>query len=306
MRRVDLKVGFQCNNACRFCVQGDKRKKCPNKSTKEIKKILKEESLDHQGVVFTGGEPTIRKDLVDWVRYAKKTGYKTIQIQSNGRLFSYKNFCEELIDAGANEFSPALHGSKAEIHDWLTRVPGSFEQTTEGIRNLKSLNQYVLTNSVITKKNYKDLPQLARLLIDLKVNQFQFAFIHINQIIINNKKLVNQIIPRHSKVEPYVKKGLQIGIDAGVKVMTEAIPYCFMEGYEKYVAETQIPDTSVFDNDIELDDYTFYRKNKGKSKGPNCKKCKYNKICEGPWKEYPEIFGWEEFRPVLKNDFQKK
>ncbi len=306
MRRIDLKVGFQCNNACRFCVQGDKRKKYPNKSSEEIKEILKKESLDHQGVVFTGGEPTIRKDLVDWVRYAKKVGYKTIQIQSNGRLFAYKKFCKKLINAGANEFSPAIHGSKAEIHDWLTRVPGSFEQTVKGIKNLKSLNQYVLTNSVITKKNYKDLPRLAQLLVGLKVNQFQFAFIHINQIIFDDKKLIDQIIPRHSEIESYVKKGLQVGIDAGIKVMTEAVPYCFMKEYEEYIAEKQIPDTSVFDHDIELADYGLYRKTQGKAKGPNCKKCKYDEVCEGPWKEYPKIFGWTEFQPVIKNNFQKK
>jgi len=300
MKRIDLKIGFQCNNACRFCVQGDKRKKYPNKSSEEIKKILKKESLNHQGVVFTGGEPTIRKGLIDWVKYAKQLGYKIIQIQSNGRLFSYKSFCEKLINAGVNEFSPAIHGSKAEIHDWLTRVPGSFKQVVKGIENLKSLNQYVLTNTVITKTNYKDLPELARLLVGLKVDQFQFAFMHINQIITSDKRLIDEIIPRHLDVEPYVKKGLQIGIDAEIIVMTEAIPYCFMKGYEKYIAEEQIPDTSVFDHDIELADYSLYRKTQGKVKGPNCQKCKYNHVCEGPWKEYPKLFGWEEFRSIFR------
>ena len=297
MKRIDLKVGFQCNNACSFCVQGDKRKKCPNKSSAEIKEILRKEAPDHQGVVFTGGEPTIRKGLIDWVKYAKQLGYKVVQIQSNGRLFSYKAFCEKLVIVGANEFSPAIHGSKAKIHDGLTRVHGSFKQVVRGIENLKSLNQYVLTNTVITKTNYKDLPELARLLVSLKVNQFQFAFMHINQIIANDQKLIKEIVPRYLDVEPYVKKGLQIGIDAGIKVMTEAIPYCFMKGYEEYIAEKQIPDTSVFDHDIELADYGLYRKTQGKAKGPNCRKCEHNNTCEGSWKEYPEIFGWEEFVP---------
>ena len=33
VRRIDVKVGFQCNNRCRFCVQGDKRDECDDKST---------------------------------------------------------------------------------------------------------------------------------------------------------------------------------------------------------------------------------------------------------------------------------
>lgn len=298
MRRIDLKIGFQCNNRCRFCVQGNKREICPNKSDEEVRAILRKEAKNHQGVVFTGGEPTVRKELVEWVKYAKELGYEAIQIQTNGRMFSYKSFCERMIKAGANEFSPAIHASNAKIHNYLTRVSGSFEQTVQGIKNLKSLGQYILTNTVITKPNYKDLPNLAKLLVDLGVGQFQFAFMHINRLIARNQALIKEIVPKHSEVEPYVKKGLQTGIKAGIKVMTEAIPYCFMKGYEQYIAEEVIPYTTVFDNDLELDDYGYYRKTQGKAKGPNCLDCKYYKICEGPWKEYPEIFGWDEFKPI--------
>jgi len=300
MKRVDLKVGFQCNNRCRFCVQGNKREIYPNKADNEVREILKKRAKTHQGVVFTGGEPTIRKELIDWVKYAKKLGCKEIQIQTNGRLFSYKNYCQALIKAGANEFSPAIHGSRAEIHDYLTRAPGSFEQTVQGIKNLTSLGQYVGTNSVITRPNYKDLPNLAKLLVSLKVDQFQFAFMHINTLIAKDPQQTREIVPRHSKVEPYVKKGLQIGIAAGIPVMTEAIPYCFMKNYEGFVVEKIIPDTNVFDADFEVEDYTKYRKTQGKTKGPNCIKCQYFQTCEGPWKEYPEIFGWDEFKPVMK------
>ncbi len=298
MRRIDLKIGFQCNNHCIFCVQGNKRETSPNKSDKEVKDILRKEVKYHEGVVFTGGEPTVRKELVEWVRYAKKIGYKKIQIQTNGRMFAYKNFCERIIVAGANEFAPALHGSNAKIHDSLTQATGSFNQAVQGIKNLKTLGQYVLTNTVITKLNYKDLPKLAKLLVSLRVNQFQFAFIHINQIIARNPDLIKKIIPRHSTAGPYVKKGLDVGIKAGINVMTEAIPYCFMKGYEQYIAEEIIPDTAVFDNNLEIDDYGYYRKNQGKSKGPNCPTCKYYNVCEGPWREYPEIFGWKEFKPI--------
>lgn len=299
MRRIDVKVGFQCNNHCIFCVQGNKRDKYPDKTTKEIKKILKESKNRAEGVVFTGGEPTFRhKELLIWVKYAKELGYKSIQIQTNARMFGYLNYCKAIIKAGATEFSPALHASTARIHDYLTMSSGSWGQTTQGIKNLRSLGQYILTNSVITKLNYKDLPNLAKLFVELKVDQFQFAFIHINQIILNDKNLINEIVPRKSEVMPYVKKGLQVGIDAGIKVMTEAIPYCFMQGYEKYIAERIIPEADVFDADFQIKDYSKYRKMQGKTLGPNCNKCKYYKICEGPWKEYPQIFGWKEFKPI--------
>ena len=300
MKRLDLKVGFQCNNRCIFCVQGDKRFTCKNKTDKEIRSILNKMSKDHDEVVFTGGEPTVRKELLDWVNYAREIGYTNIQIQTNGRMFSYIGFCQALIKAGVTEFSPALHGSSAKVHDSLTQAPGSFAQTTQGIRNLIKLGQHVITNSVITKGNYKDIPKLAQLLVDLKVDQFQFAFIHINEIIANDSNLTKTIVPRYKEAIPYVKKGLDIAAKAGISAMVEATPYCFMKGYEKFVSEQYIPAASVFDDVAVTMDYGAYRKNEGKSKGPLCSSCKMNKICEGPWKEYPQIFGWSEFIPISK------
>ena len=56
----------------------------------------------------------------------------------------------------------------------------------------------------------------------------------------------------------------------------------------------------VIENKFKIEDYKKYRLTQGKTKGPQCKNCLYFSICEGPWREYPEIFGWDEFKPVTK------
>lgn len=301
MTRIDIKLNFSCNNRCVFCVQGDRRYKERDKKTRDVRELLLKAVKKRREVVFTGGEVTTREDLPELVSYARKIGFKEVQLQTNGRRFFYEDYCKKLIDAGVTYFGLALHGPTAEIHDSLTRARGSFLQTTTAIKNLKKLKQRVIMNSVITKKGYPHFPVLADLLIDLNVDQYQFAFIHINSIIKGDKKLVEEVVPKKSDIMPYIKEGLQKGIDKGVFVMTEAIPFCFMKGYEEYIAEYgKIPDSDCYDGEQEILDYQNYRKNDGKAKGPECKRCKYFKICEGPWKEYPEIFGWDEFVPVLK------
>ncbi len=295
--RLDLKVGSRCNNHCRFCVQEDIRGVYPEKSTEEIRQILEKRRKNNDEVVFTGGEVTIRKDFFSLVRYARTMGYNCIMIQSNGRMFAYEEFCKKSIEAGANCFGLALHGSTKAVHDKLTRAPGSFDQTVQGIRNLKKLNQLVLMNTVISKPNYKDLPKIAKLFSSLGVEQFQFAFIHINQKIRNSPERIEKIVPRKSAVEKYLKQGLQIGIDNNIRVMVEAVPYCFMRGYEKYLSDRFIPETSI-EGVIVVDDFDKMRREQGKIKGLKCIDCAYYKVCEGPWREYPEIFGWKEFKPV--------
>ena len=293
-KRVDLKTGFVCNNNCKFCVQAHNKLK-GNRSFEDIKKDLLDSRKRCEGVVFTGGEVTIRPDFFEIVHLAKKLGYRIIQIQSNGRMFSSMEFCRKVIEAGATEFSPALHGYCAEQHDYLTSAK-SFEQTVQGIKNLKSLGGEILINCVVVKSNYADLPEIAKLLVKLGVDQYQFAFVHAIGHAMTNFK---NVVPRVAIATPYIKEGLQIGIDEGIRVMAEAMPYCLMEGYEQYVAERVIPEAEIRGaKSINVDDYSTVRKTEGKMKFPQCMKCKYNKICEGPWREYPEVFGSSEFQPV--------
>jgi len=298
-RRLDIKIGFACNNRCRFCVQGDKRYHAEPPSTGTVRAELEAGRADADGVVFTGGEPTLRGDLLELVTHARSLGYRTIQIQSNGRMFASRRTCEQLIDAGATEFSPALHGPTAALHDWLTRAPGSFGQTTRGIRHLKRLGQPVLTNSVVVRANVRNLPALARLLVSLGVDQFQFAYVH---PVGTAGEHVTAVVPRMEIAAPYLIQGLKIGLDAGASVCTEAVPYCILPGYEGCVVEARIPRTKVVDAGVTVEDYGAYRLHEGKRKGPDCPDCRYFQVCEGPWREYPDHYGFSEFRPVPAED----
>ena len=103
-----------------------------------------------------------------------------------------------------------MHGHNAEIHDLLTQSKGSFEQTIEAIKNIVELGQEVITNTVVVKQNYKHLPEIAQLLVDLKVSQFQFAFLH---VIGGGDENFEKIAVSFTEAVPYIKKGLQVGLD---------------------------------------------------------------------------------------------
>jgi len=296
MKRIDVKIGFDCNNRCDFCAQGDKRSIIKRRPLSEIKKILKDAAAKKiNGVVFTGGEPTLHPNLIEAVKEAKKLGFSSIQVQTNGRRFAYYDYCLKLKKAGVNEMGPSLHGSRAKIHESLTHSRGSFAQVVKGIMNCKKLGMYVLTNTVITSANYKDLPELAKLLVYLKVDQFQLAFVHIIGTAFKNRKW---IVPRKSEIMPYVRRALDIGVGNKTLCFTEAIPYCFMKGYEQCVAERIIPEGPVVDANVYVENYGDYRRSEGKVKHKKCTKCAYFNVCEGPWREYPQIYGWSEFKPV--------
>lgn len=296
MKRIDVKIGFNCNNMCGFCAQGGKRARAGRKSLSEIKRTLARARREGvTGAVFTGGEPTLHPDLLKAVAAARAMGYDSVQVQTNGRRFAYYDYCLELKNAGVTEMGPSLHGSTAEIHEALTQAPGSFKETVRGILNCRKLGLYVLTNSVITSVNYKDLPALARLLTHLGVNQYQFAFVHLVGSAWENRKTLT---PRKTAVLPYLRRALDVGIKSGTACYTEAIPFCLMKGYEACVAERVIPEGPVADADFYIESYGDYRRTEGKAKRAECRGCRWFAVCEGPWHEYPELYGWDEFKPV--------
>lgn len=294
MKRVDVKVWFACNNHCNFCVQWDKRYKFKPRTLQEIKDILKDEFKNWSlWVVFTGWEPTVHPDLIECVKYAKKLWFVSIQIQSNWRNFADLEYVKKLINAWVSEFGPSIHWFNKETHDKQVWSPWSWEQVIKWIINLKNLNQIVIINSVITKINYKEIPELASLLIKLWVNQFQFAFVHILWSAEKNKQ---EVVPKKSDAIPYIKKALDIWKKAWIICMTEAIPFCLMQWYEWAIAEYNfMPETTVVDAEYRTESYADYRWNEWKAKREECKKCSKYQICEWPWKEYPEIYGWDEF-----------
>jgi MoaA/NifB/PqqE/SkfB family radical SAM enzyme len=293
--RADIKVGYSCNNNCKFCVQGKKKETLPDKTTFELLKILREARSSANGVVFTGGEPTIRADFLTLVSFAKKLGYRRIQAQTNARMFAYKDFCARALDAGVNEFGIAIHGHIPELHDYLTSTQGSFLQTVKAIKNLVALNVPVYSNTVITQSNYRHLPEIARLLASLGVKQFKLAFVHALGSAADN---FSSIVPRMSLAIPYIKEALAVGINAGITVMTEAIPYCMLGKYRRFIAERYIPSTKIYEFPEEIIDFDRLRPTLAKTKSDSCKTCLYYERCEGTWIEYPAFFGWHEFVPV--------
>ena len=295
IRRVDVKLGFSCNNRCRFCVQGDKRDRYIDRTTQQARDELTSAREWADEVVLTGGEVTVRHDLPELVAHARDLGFRVIQLQTNGRVLSQMSAMRALRDAGATEVSPAVHGPDSATHDALTRRPGSFRQTLRGIRNARLLGLPVLVNSVVTRANFARAVETAELLVALDVQQFQFAFVH---PLGTAAELFDEVVPRLSEAAPHLVDGALLGARAGVTTMLEGVPLCFLPGHELLAAEFGIPRTRIIDADQVVEDYTEARIHEGKAKGPRCASCTWDSQCEGPWREYPETFGWDEFVPV--------
>ncbi len=161
----EIALTYRCNLSCRFCYAGCKCKKqpeCREMSTDEVKRILQIIKHDAQvpSVSWTGGEPTLRKDLVELTAYATQLGMRVNLITNGTNLNS--ELVEGLKQAGLRSAQVSLEGPSSAVHDQLTQVAGSFDRTLRGIELLKESGLHVHTNTTVNRINAPHLYELIR------------------------------------------------------------------------------------------------------------------------------------------------
>jgi MoaA/NifB/PqqE/SkfB family radical SAM enzyme len=119
-------------------------------------------------VVFTGGEPTLREDLVELIRYAEGLGQVT-GLLTDGRRLREMAYLDGLLQAGLDHLQITLVSHIAEVHDRVTGQAGAWEQTMAGLRNALAADIYVVIGLVIRAENAATAVETVRFLARMGV-----------------------------------------------------------------------------------------------------------------------------------------
>jgi len=153
----------QCNNYCLMCSQPPKAAD-DSWLLDEIESLIPLIPKETRELAFTGGEPTTNKErFLKIIRLTKSYLPRTaIHILSNGRSFKDPMFAEKY---AAIQMSDAMIGipvysDDPTLHDYIVQAKGAFDETIQGILNLKRLGQRVEIRVVIHKLSVQRLPEL--------------------------------------------------------------------------------------------------------------------------------------------------
>ena len=122
-------------------------------------------------MLFSGGEPLVRKDLVELAQHATGKGMRAV-ISTNGTLIT-KEKARELKGVGLSYVGISLDGGE-EVHDLFRKVPGSFKKALRGIENCQAEGLKVGLRFTINKRNAGEVPKLFDLVRDLEVPRICF------------------------------------------------------------------------------------------------------------------------------------
>lgn len=293
-RGLFLRLGFECNSKCVFCViEGGKLRIDLN----AVRDIFEKNQGRYDYVVLTGGEPTIRKDFFDILDIARRSGY-AIKLQTHGRMFASEEFCEKISPYNV-EFSININGSTATIHDTDTQAPGSFEQTVKGIKTLRKLDSDILVKIILTKNSYQHLLQTARFIAGLDIKKIMFVFptpygaagMDFDAVV---PRMSETLLPLTQAVH-WLKKNTK------VKISIEGFSRCCLNPeFHPLITECDMLDGIIPENNRRMYNAKEERVFIQKQKFFECRDCIYDKECEGVYKTYAAKMGKDEFRPVLK------
>jgi 12,18-didecarboxysiroheme deacetylase len=158
----------RCNLKCVHCYAHAKNIPFDNElSTIEGKKLI--DDLSEFGVpviLFSGGEPLVRKDLPELADYAVNKGMRAV-ISTNGTLITPQT-AQTLKDIGLSYVGISLDGME-EINDRFRGVKGAFKSALKGIENCKKAGIKVGLRFTISKSNSGQISEIFKLLEDMDI-----------------------------------------------------------------------------------------------------------------------------------------
>lgn len=153
-------VTSNCNFNCKYCSTNQKHNS--ELEDNEIKEMLiAAKRCGTDKIHWTGGEPLVKKNLCDYISYAKKIGFEHQAITTNGYLL--KKEAQDLIKAGINRFNISLDTLKREKFKEITGVNG-LEKVIEGINIiLENSDCSIKINMVVMRENLEEINQFIQL-----------------------------------------------------------------------------------------------------------------------------------------------
>jgi MoaA/NifB/PqqE/SkfB family radical SAM enzyme len=155
LRTVVLAVTYRCNAKCKHCYAADlSRGKRREINTHETKKIIDEIAENNAiNININGGEPLLRGDISEIVRYASSKGV-VVSLNTNAYLLNKKKF-KELRKAGLDSIVISLESLNGNLHDNFTAFPGLFNRAMNAFFYAKEIGIDVSINHAATPQSIR-------------------------------------------------------------------------------------------------------------------------------------------------------
>lgn len=175
---IAWEVTRACAFACVHCRADAQHTRDPNELTTEegYQLIDRFKAFGSPILVFTGGDPMMRPDLFDLIRYATEQGLRCSLTPTATALPTVERL-QKAMQAGIRRIALSLDAPSSEVHDAFRQVPGSWDRTMKILRNAQSIGLSAQINTTVTRHNVDLLPDMVKFVQEVGAVQWSVFFL---------------------------------------------------------------------------------------------------------------------------------
>ena len=229
-----------CNLRCRHCYINPSQHGAESLDLDTIAAWLNafagKESLPN--VIFLGGEPTLHPELALAVKHARRLGYQSITIDTNGYLFH--DILHRLNPDEVDFFSFSLDGATSGVNDSL-RGEGSYQACLKGIRQAVSRGFHTSLIYTVSSANLHELEKMPELLADLGIRRIFIQVVGIRgkpaRTAASGPDRINQVSP-----DQWLRQVPMVAQKAAMMGISVTYPRVFLKPGEPFACAGRVAD----------------------------------------------------------------
>jgi len=291
-----IQVTRDCNQKCIICSNPpNNRSLSYQKAKKEVDELV---AKKYEGVILTGGEPTLYDKLPDLIRYCIKRKIFP-RIITNGQKIADLKYLKVLKEAGLCHLHLSVYSCCQEIQAKISKYKNSLKNIKKALNNLQKLGGITVDiNITINKYNADHLSKTVFWLIKDYPLIKHFVFNNLDPLM--NRASENPwVIPRLNDFELELHKALEILEKSGKTFRIERVPLCYLSDFEHSSTETRKivknEDRIIYFLDerekLIQEDWVY-------GKAECCQVCFLNEICAGLY-QMDRFYSSQELYPVF-------
>ena len=167
-----------CAFACKHCRANAQHTPDPRELTTEEAYNLIDRLADFGSpiLIFTGGDPMMRRDLFDLIAYATQKGLRCSLTPTATALPTIERLSKAR-QAGIRRIALSLDAPDPEVHDEFRQVKGSWQRTMQILKNAQSIGLSVQVNTTVSRFNVDRLPEMVPFIREVGAVQWSVFFL---------------------------------------------------------------------------------------------------------------------------------
>lgn len=285
-----------CNQKCLFCSNPANGRVIDFHEAKEA--VDDYIARGYQGIIWTGGEPTLYPRLAELIAYAKERGIHS-RIITNGQKMADLKYFKKLVDSGLEHVNISFFSHKPKIQNFLAQKSDSYRHIIKTLHNAQKIGVITHVNTVINTYNADHLSDIVKFVVKKYPVVNHFIWNNIDPLMNRASKNVNTI-PTLNDFEPELFKAMKFLDENGKTFRVERVPLCYMLEYAYRSTETR----KIVKNEERIVHYLDDTKGVLRQtqwayrKAECCAICTVKDICAGLW-QMDVYYSSKELYPVF-------